>query len=269
VQQQDEDIGDEDAELEVELIDVACDCLVDIAKVMGPLLQPYFEPVATVILTYQQKQSSDTYRSLAVGAIAEITNAMGTLIQPYLPNLLPIALTGMIDPDEETRSNSCFWCGVLLLHGGEHAVPFYNQVLQNIAGVFSSADKIELPNLLDNACGCVARMILTQPAHVPLSQVVPALLKFLPLRKDMEENKTVYPSLFGLIRSSNDVIATNFSAVLSVFAKVLGRPDVQLEIQNEMVVILKQLLQQHSSQMQQVLQSLPPNEQENLQKHLA
>jgi hypothetical protein len=52
----------------------------------------------------------------------------------------------------------------------------------------------------DNAAGCVSRMILAHPERVPISEVIPALVDILPLKKDFLENKPIYECIVALCK---------------------------------------------------------------------
>jgi hypothetical protein len=50
---------------------------------------------------------------------------------------------------------------------------------------------------------------------------------------------------------------------------VLGSPDVAPELQAQIVTVTKTLFQQYGNQVGQLIQTLPANEQQNLQKYLS
>lgn len=75
----------------------------------------------------------------------------------------------MVDSDQETQSNSTYLCGLLFQYGGNQSLPYYNRALTILSKLFS--DKITFPNLLDNMCGCIARMILSSTSSIPLENV--------------------------------------------------------------------------------------------------
>ena len=54
----------------------------------------------------------------------------------------------------------------------------------------------------DNACGAIARMITAQPAACPLDQILPILLKCLPIVNDDAENEPVYQCLVDLAKAN-------------------------------------------------------------------
>lgn len=103
-----------------------------------------------------------------------------------------------------------------------------------------------LPNVTDNACGAVSRMIMKHPNAVPLDQVLPVFVQALPLKRDFEENEAVYRLLFQLIRSQNEWVGNNMGALLTVFTEVLSKPDeLKPQTRHEMLEIAKVLDQQY------------------------
>lgn len=81
----------------------------------------------------------------------------------------------------------------------------YQQILQGLEPLFGmdSSTGESTAACVDNAAACVARMIMAQPASIPMSQVLPPFLRLLPLKTDMTENETVYNCLLGLIQMNH------------------------------------------------------------------
>ena len=82
--------------------------------------------------------------------------------------------------------------------------------------------------LLDNAAGCVSRMIKKSPQNVPLEDVLPRLVEILPLKEDYDENEPVYDMIVTLYQQGNGVIQNLTGQLMPVFEKVLNPPDEQL-----------------------------------------
>ena len=76
-------------------------------------------------------------------------------------------------------------------------------ILQRMHPLFTNQP---VPEVTDNACGAVCRMITAGGAQLPLDKVLPVLLSALPLQKDFIENETVFKTLLGLIREGNPVV---------------------------------------------------------------
>eukprot|EP01114_Cavostelium_apophysatum_P006244 TRINITY_DN1748_c0_g1_i1.p1 TRINITY_DN1748_c0_g1~~TRINITY_DN1748_c0_g1_i1.p1 ORF type:complete len:1062 (-),score=285.77 TRINITY_DN1748_c0_g1_i1:27-3212(-) len=260
---EEEDEG-EDEGMDIALIESACDTIVALAKTFGPFFDTYFQAIVPhVIKYYQQKSEGETYRSLAVGTLADIIKNMGNVTAKYIEQLFPITMKATADPDPEVRSNATFLLGILLANCGAQGVPYYGQALLALSKLFNDS---ALPNIVDNACGAVCRMIMTNPNAVPLNQVLPVLLSALPLKADMEENSTVYNCLFHLFNTSNPVLASNLGASVSAFARALGSPKIEQDLHIKIVDTLKNLAQSNGAVFEQIVKSLPPQEVQNLQK---
>lgn len=102
-----------------------------------------------------------------------------------------------------------------------------------------------MPNVTDNACGAVARMMLKHLDAVPLDQVLPVFMAALPLKADFEENEPVYQLVFSLIRSQNPWMFNNIATVLRVFTEALAREgELKDQTRAEMIEVIKALNQQ-------------------------
>lgn len=76
---------------------------------------------------------------------------------------------------------------------------------------------------LDNICGAICKMIVTNSAGVPLEQVFPVLLQHLPLKEDYQENEAVIKSFFTLYQQGNDVLRAHLAHVIKIVAQVLHK----------------------------------------------
>jgi len=113
------------------------------------------------------------------------------------------------------------------------------------------------PAVADNACGALARIIIADCSALPLNQLLPVFLVNLPLKEDFVENKTVYSALIFLIQQQNPHIAPLIPQVLDVFTKALLDPNVKADIQSNIATTLKALLSAYGQQLQSVVNALP------------
>uniref|UniRef100_A0A8C4YNS9 Importin 4 n=1 Tax=Gopherus evgoodei TaxID=1825980 RepID=A0A8C4YNS9_9SAUR len=179
---------EEQAEYDAMLLEYAGEGIPALATAAGgDAFAPYFAGFLPLLLNKMKPSCSVAERSFAVGTLAETLGGLGRATAPFVPRLLPPFLAAARDSDPEVRSNGVFALGVLAEHGGEAL--HYPKILALLAG--GSAQESSA-RVRDNICGAVARMILSQPQALPLSQVFPALLRSLPLTEDFEENKTVF-----------------------------------------------------------------------------
>ena len=90
------------------------------------------------------------------------------------------------------------------------------QVLSNAIAKETSA------GARDNIIGAIARMIITNHSIMPMDQVFPVMMSHLPLREDLEENKTVYKAVLTLYRDGHTILKTHLNALLEVGVQVLN-----------------------------------------------
>jgi hypothetical protein len=144
-----------------------------------------------------------------------------------------VFLKRLSDEDPETKSNAAFGAGLLCEKStdAKEILSNYNTILSKLeplldASTTGSTDAHA--RLLDNAAGCVSRMIKKSPQHVPLDDVLPRLVEILPLSEDYDENEPVYDMLVTLFQQQNQAVQGLSQQLIPVFEKVLGPPEEQL-----------------------------------------
>jgi len=242
--------GEEDEQLEMELIFSAFDMMTDVSRTLSNDMLNYFETICNIIAPYQKSETED-YRSASIALLAELCNAMGNSILPYVPQLINVAFKGMTDDFSEVRSNSTFFCGILLQNAGIAAHSYYPKTLDLLSTLIE--DKT-LPNITDNTCGALARMINAAPHLLPLQQVLQKMISNLPLKKDMEENDTVYGCLFKLYNSGDQALLSIMPQLISCFARALNSP-LEKNIFDQISAILRNIAQQNPTAFEATLHS--------------
>lgn len=200
-----QDLGDEDEDQEVEgssewdwlIIDTALDVVIGLAAALGPEFSELWQVFEKPILKFISATES-LERSTAVGVVAECIAYMGSAVTKFTLDLLPPLLKRLSDVDKETKSNAAYAVGQLVYHSEDAKtyLPEFSKILSQLAPLLQMDDA----RLKDNAAGCVSRMILAHPDHVPIADVLPVLVDLLPLREDYEENKPVYQCLRKLCK---------------------------------------------------------------------
>jgi len=107
-----------------------------------------------------------------------------------------MAMNGVAETDATLRQNAAFCLGMLCRAAGPHAIPHYDVILASLAPLFESSNA---PKVIDNAAGAIARMIMANPQAARLPQVLPVLVRALPLRSDFAESPPVFCALCGLL----------------------------------------------------------------------
>lgn len=76
---------------------------------------------------------------------------------------------------------------------------------------------------LDNICGAICKMIITNSAGVPLDQVFPVLLQHLPLKDDYQENEAVIKCFLTLYQQGSEILRAHLSNVVKIVAEVIHK----------------------------------------------
>ncbi|KAI1821470.1 importin beta-4 [Xylaria intraflava] len=237
-----QDLGDEDenqgdlqgsSEWDWLIIDTALDVLIGLAAALGSQFAEIWKVFQKPVLKFVSS-NENIERSTAVGVVAECVAYMGSAVTPYTSTLLPPLLHRLSDEDPETKSNTAYAIGQLVYHSEDEAtyLPSVPQILRSLEPLL----QIQAQRLQDNAAGCLCRMILSNPNHVPIPDVLPALVDLLPLKEDYEENKPVYQCLHKLYAVSNPTVQELTPRLLPVFQQVLSPPAEQLDDQTRQAV---------------------------------
>ncbi|KAF9916975.1 hypothetical protein BX616_002266, partial [Lobosporangium transversale] len=233
---------DEQAEFDALLISAASDLSGVLSAALGTSFVPYAQVFIPHIAKYYKKSKPSSERSMAIGSLGEIANGMGSGITEFTEQLFPLFVKALSDEEDEVRSNGAFAIGALCQNTTIDLSSQYPTLLTALYPLFQGQ---ALPNVTDNACGAVARMIMRHPEAVPLDQVLPVFVQALPLKRDFEENEPVYQLLFSLIRTQNSWVGNNLPRLLQIFTEVLSKEDeLKPHRRQEMIDIIKSLNQQ-------------------------
>jgi hypothetical protein len=162
---------------------------------------------------------------MAIGWLSEVAQEMeGAIFEHWQGVFLPAIMAGLGDSSEDVKRNAAFCAGVCCEHLREKVVDAYPQILSGLEPIFgldpTAGDSSAA--CVDNAAACVARMIMACPNNIPMSQVLPALLKLLPLKTDMTENETVYTCLLGLLQMNHPDAVAQKAELKRVFTDALS-----------------------------------------------
>jgi hypothetical protein len=224
---EEDDTGDfESSEDEMWLIDTALDCMTGLAAALGTQFGEAWKMFEKLVLGYASATEA-TCRSAAVGAIADATKGMKGGVTPYTTSLLKVILHRLGDEDTQVKSNAAFAAGILVLNSesDKEIIKAYPTILQKLEPLLHTQESRQL----DNAAGCVSRMIIKHRDQMPLGDVLPALVKLLPLKEDYEENAPVYQNIVQLYQSGNSTIQSLTPQLMPVLNEVMGEPEEQLD----------------------------------------
>ncbi|KAK4580117.1 hypothetical protein LTR86_000320 [Recurvomyces mirabilis] len=226
-------LAEESAEYDWLVVETAMEVITALSSCLGEQFAQMWKIFETPILKYTSSQERFE-RSAAVGTIGECVEGMGGACTPYTAKLMKNFLKRLGDEDPETKSNAAFATGMLCLHStdAKEVLGNYNTILSTLEPLLSrrttTTPSENEARLLDNAAGCVSRMIKKAPQNVPLQEVLPRLVELSPLKEDYRENEPVFEMIIALYQQENEVIRGLTSELMPVFEKILGPPEEQL-----------------------------------------
>lgn len=257
-----QDLGDEEEELDLEegsseydwlVIDTALDVVVGLAAALGPAFSELWKIFEKPVLKLASS-TEDLHRSTSVGTIAEVIKYSESAISDHTESLGTALARRLSDHDLLAKSNAAYAIGLLILHSNDTAktYPLYPKLWEKLEPLLSVTEM----RMTDNVAGAVSRMMLKNPDSGFVSEALPAVVNVLPLKEDYEENSPIYQNIFQLCKfhnhlqevressevntfldeQSNPTVQQFTPQLLSIFEKVLGGPDDQLEPDTRQIV---------------------------------
>ncbi|PVV00661.1 hypothetical protein BB560_004946 [Smittium megazygosporum] len=214
--------SDELAEYDSLLISAAGDCLSELSSILSQDFIPQFNAFFPLLLSFYKPTCALSERSMSIGCLSEITKNLGTGIQPYAESIYQVLISGLSDPEAEVKSNSAFGLGVLVQNVNIDWTPQLPTMLTALSGLFQLTTNPS--NVLDNACGSLAKLILKLKEAIPYSEVLPTWLSNLPLKSDHEEDQAVYEAIVFLLESSPQISQQFSAAFKTVIHNALDDP---------------------------------------------
>ncbi|XP_077411011.1 importin-4 isoform X2 [Vanacampus margaritifer] len=237
------------------------------ASVPADTCAPFLNDLLPLILSKTKPSCTEAEKSFSLGTIGEILEALITssggreLAGQLSGRLLPVLVAGVKESDAEVRNNSVFGLGCLAQAAGPHVASEYPTMLSVFSNLLAKEADLRV---IDNLCAALCRMILSNMDAVPLEQVVPVLVARLPLKEDLEENKTVFSCLAMLYSHNPALIVKLMKPIVDSSCHVLGNKEVAKETQQILASLLKKFAQQHLADFQVAVNSLPREEQAKL-----
>lgn len=196
-EEQEQEIDAGSSEYDWLVIDTALDVVTGLAAALGPAFGEVWKIFSKPILKLASS-TEDLHRSTAVGALAEITQYTGEAITPYTEALGQALVRRLTDPDALTKSNAAYAVGLLVLNSADTAktFPMYSLLWEKLQPLLS----INEMRMTDNVTGALSRMMLKNPNSGFVAEVLPEVVKVLPLKDDYEENAPVFKCIYNLCK---------------------------------------------------------------------
>ncbi|XP_075230407.1 importin-4-like [Lycorma delicatula] len=255
-----QDKGEDDepeAEQDEVLVESAGEIVPHLGKALGPVeFSQHYTQLLPHFLTLTKPKCSDAQRSFGVGMIAECMEPLGERVTLFVAELFPFLISLTRDKNDDVRNNSIFALGEMALHGKNAVFELYPQLLQALSTAVSS-ERNALA--LDNICGAIARLIVTNISGVPLDQVLPVYVNFLPLREDFEENKWVFKSFELMYQLGTESMRKLILPVIKTAVLVLHKDQIEQENKDMVVNLIKMCYRDFPSECATAATELPPD----------
>lgn len=237
--------SEDSSEYESVLISAATDLVGAMANVLGGDFAGPLQQFLPLLCKYYSPGRSTSDRATAIGSLGEVIVGLKSAITPFTQDILTVLSHSITDEEAPVRSNSAFAAGVLIENSEADLSPHYASLLTALQPYFAkSADEADdLKTARDNACGCLARMIMKKPDGVPLDQALPVLFSSLPLENDHAEWTPVLLCLIQLVRANHPAGMQHLDTILQLFGHVLGRSEDVLggQLRGQVVAFISQL----------------------------
>lgn len=241
-----EEDEDEESEYDIAILESAGEILPKFGKAMNSQeFYAYFGRVfpffaGKIQKTKDKDEMTQSQRAMAVGVVSECFAPLGEFSSQYFDPLLPLLVELLNDQnDEEVRNNAVYGIGELCMHSGQTSFKAYPQIL---AALSSLVAKESHGGILDNICGTLARLIILNSSLVPLKDVLPVFISYLPLRQDYVENEHVFKSLELLYRQGNEVLLQFLERVILTALTVLHKKQYSKdEVREHIFAFVKQV----------------------------
>ncbi|XP_017087549.2 importin-4 isoform X2 [Drosophila bipectinata] len=251
--------GDEEDDDESEIDDAIIENSANLLPLFGHALESkdfsaYFGRLYSFFVQRMSKKNSDTsMRSFLFGTLADCFQSLGIWSVSYFDTMCPIFLKGASDSDPRTRQNSFYGLGELVLHAQQKSFDSYPTILQALSDAIA---KEKDPPALDNICGAVARLIITNTDAVPLAHVLPVFMSNLPLREDVEENDTLQKAFRVLYIKARPAIEPYLEQMLAITIQMLYKKQLpDSEATENVIGFIKEIGQSYPEQFSRVSNS--------------
>ncbi|KAH8322660.1 hypothetical protein KR059_002632 [Drosophila kikkawai] len=254
---------DDDSEEESEHADMILENAANLVASFGFALDPqtfslYFGRLYHFLaqkLAKAKKNDQPEHRAYIYGTLADSFQSLGSCSATYFDTVCPLFLTGANDTDPKSRQNSYYALGELVMHSEEKSFESYPTILQTLSDAIA---RETAPSALDNICGAVARLILTNVQAVPLMAVLPVFLSHLPLREDFEEYDAVLKTFHLLYTQAAPSIVDHIEQMLYVILQALQLKQItDKDVINNAVEFVKVVRAHHPDKFNNVANSNP------------
>lgn len=188
----------------------------EFAVYFGSILPALCEKLENAKQTKSEK--AESFRGLVYRTIFESLRLVNAYASTSFDKLWPLLLAGMQTGHKLERSNSMLGLGELLLHVKEKAHGKSEQVSQEFSRVL---DNEECAEVVDVACGTIARLIMDNSEIIPVEEFLPKLVQKLQDGVICVQREDTFKCFSALLEKNKKVLDTFMSSIEDVALKLL------------------------------------------------
>lgn len=115
----------------------------------------------------------------------------------------------------------------------------YPRILEALSNLIA---KESHAGILDNICGTLGRLICLNSALVPLKDVLPVLISYLPLRQDFAENDFVFRAIEIVYKQGDEALLQLLEQIIKTALSVLNKKEYNKdEVRDQIFALVKQI----------------------------
>lgn len=211
----------------VNLIDAFFNVFTGLGRVMQPFeFAVYFGSILPALCEklenakQTESEKAESFRGLAYRTIFESLRLIEAYASTSFDKLLPLLLSGMQTGHKLERSNAMLGLGELLLHVKEKAHGKSEQVSQEFSRVL---DNEECAEVVDVACGTIARLIMDNSEVIPVDEFLAKLVQKLQDGVICDQREDTFKCFSALLEKNNKMLDTFMGSIEDVALKLLSQ----------------------------------------------
>lgn len=262
-----EEEGDDENEMiyqeSLAVFDACCDFIIDVARGYGPAFGQWFSLLEGILLhaaaaddqepTDPADDPNTVWRQQAVGCLSETADAatMAAFDDKQVQILLARAMKGLKDPAITIRTNSIYLVRSVVT--SPSSFDWYPIILPILIPFLLDEDD----QTADNSNGAIANMIATNPAGLPMDEVITEWLSGFPIRCDQIEAGISFGVLLNLLENANQHIFPHIPVAFRILIDAIGSEVVEEDLRlGKITDVTRSLWAQFSAELTPVLDEL-------------
>ncbi|XP_062521468.1 importin-5-like isoform X2 [Corticium candelabrum] len=211
------------------LLSKVADVIHSLFGVHGDAVLPYFNPLCPIFALMLGPERSPAEHQWSLCVFDDILEFAGSSAGAYQEYFVRPMLEYILDKQPTVRQAASYGFGMMAQFCGQEFEAVCREALPRLCQVCSDPNsRVDSASrhAMENAVAAVVKMCQHKPAIVPLDEVLPLFLNWLPVTEDSEEAEHIYSYFCQLIASNHPCILgaghSNLPKILAIMAEALN-----------------------------------------------